>query len=582
MPEELRTVPAESEEPQNFSVELPKEVQEIANLLIKTLKIFCIYPADNPIPKEFRQNFFKKLSAYLQQNEELKFRVDQSKLFYKDKVVLKEEKKEEGISFAFYRDGIREITFQRGMDQEELFAFLEIISRGLKSTLPEDDLVTLFWEKELAHIKFLVVDEFLSEELIDLPQPVGEKDLKKLYYSEVSLEGKTEILKEQTHKVEVDRFLRDLDLIPEKELEELKTILEKDESFEPLKESFTVLEEILFSEREYHEFSETVKLLEKLLDSLIGQGDFYFASELLLLLKNLEKTEADTGQSNRTIRIKEAVDRAGDKERMRILTQILNQKINLDLFSVKKYLSFLSWNTIPHLVDMLGELENFASRKMVCSILENVGGKNINLLSKGIYDRRWYVVRNIVGILGRISSPLALPYLKKTMAHEDIRVRKETLEALSFIEGKDGTSILLNALEDPDERLRLKAAKVLSQRPSSQEALDCISTLLLRKDFRDKNQAEKEALLETWAKIGKDEAIPLLKKLILKKAWFKKEKQTETSCLALKSLASIGTSLSRESLKEFSLKSKKKIQKQAKALWEKVSISERTRKDFGK
>jgi len=88
--------------------------------------------------------------------------------------------------------------------------------------------------------------------------------------------------------------------------------------------------------------------------------------------------------------------------------------------------------------------------------------------------------------------------------------------------------------------------------------------------------------LETWAKIGKDEAIPLLKKLILKKAWFKKEKQTETSCLALKSLASIGTSLSRESLKEFSLKSKKKIQKQAKALWEKVSISERTRKDFDK
>ncbi|HEX9912381.1 MAG TPA: HEAT repeat domain-containing protein [candidate division Zixibacteria bacterium] len=576
MLEESRIVKAESEELQNFSVELLKEVQEITNLLIKTLKIFCIYPADNPIPKEFKNNLFKKLSVYLQENEELKFRVAQSQLLYKDKVVVKEEKKDEGISFAFYRDGIREIAFQKGMDQEELFAFLEIISRGLKSTLPEDDLVTLFWEKELAHIKFLVVDEFLSEELVDLPQPVGEKDLKKLYYSEVNLEGKTENLKELPHKIEVDRFLRDLDLVPEKELEELKTLLEKDESFEPLKESFAVLEEILFSEKEYHEFSETVKLFEKLLDSLIGQGDFYLASELLLLLKNLEKTEADTGQSNRTIRIKEAVDRAGDKERMRILTQILNQKISLDLFSVKKYLSLLSWNSIPDFVDMLGELENFASRKMVCSILENVGEKNINLLSKGIYDRRWYVVRNIVGIFGRISSPLALPYLKKTIAHEDIRVRKETLEALSHIEGKEGTSILLNVLADPDERLRLKAAKVLSQRLPTQEALDYVSALFLRKDFRDKNRVEKETLLETWAKIGKDEAIPLLKKLILKKVWFKREKQTETSSLALKSLASIGTPLSQESLKEFSLKSKKKIQKQAKALWEKVSTLEKT------
>jgi HEAT repeat protein len=582
MPEESRIVKTESEELQSLSVELPKEVQEIANLLIKTLKIFCIYPADNPIPKEFRQNFFKKLSAYLQENEELRFRVAQSILFYKDKPVLKEEKKEEGISFTFYRDGIREITFQKGVDQDELFAFLEIISRGLKSTLPEDDLVTLFWEKELAHIKFLVVDEFLSEDLIDLPQPVGEQDVKKLYYSEVILGGNTELLKELPHKVEVDRFLRDLDLIPEKELEELKSLLEKDENFEPLKESFTVLEEILFSEKEYHEFSETVKLLEKLLDSLTGQGDFYLASEVLLLLKNLEKTEADTAQSNRTIRIKEAVDRAGDNERMKILTQILNQKISLDLFSAKKYLSLLNWNSIPHLVDMLGELENFASRKMVCSILENVGEKNINLLSKGIYDRRWYVVRNIVGVFGRISSPLVFPYLKKTIAHEDIRVRKETLEALSRIQGKEGTSILLNALGDPDERLRLKAAKVLSQKPPTQEALDYVSALLLRKDFRDINQVEKEALLETWAKIGKDEAIPLLKKLILKKTWFKREKQTETSSLALKSLASIGTSLSRESLKEFSLKSKKKIQKQAKVLYEKVSTQEKTPKDFGK
>lgn len=101
MLEESRTVKAESEELQNFSVELLKEVQEIANLLIKTLKIFCIYPADNPIPKEFKQNFFKKLSAFLQENEELRFRVAQSQLFYKDKVVLKEEKKKKGSPLPF-------------------------------------------------------------------------------------------------------------------------------------------------------------------------------------------------------------------------------------------------------------------------------------------------------------------------------------------------------------------------------------------------------------------------------------------------------------------------------------------------
>ena len=570
MPEKTIRLQSELEELPDYSIELFKEVQEIGTLLVKTLKIFCIYPPDNPIPKEFKNNLFKRLSEFLEKNEELKLRVDQSKFFFRDKVILQEKKKDEGVSFALYRDGIREITFQRGIDQEELFSFLEIISRGLKSFLPEDDLVTLFWEKELSHIKFLVVDEFLSEDFMDLPQTVGNKDLKKLYYSEVNLEGKKEKEKELPTKIEIEKFIRDLDLIPEKDLKELKALLEEDKNYEPLKELFSVLKEIFLSEKELPDFSETISIFEKLLDSLVSQGDFYLASEVLLLLKEIEKTQAETGQANRSERIREAINRAGDKERMKILTRVLNQNPRLDLFSARKYLSLLNWNTIPHLVDMLGELENFADRKMVCSILGNVEEKNINLLGKGVYDRRWYVVRNIVGVLGRIGSTVAIPYLKKTSTHQDLRVRKETIEALSRIQGKKVTKILLNALEDSEERLRIKAAKLLSQRPE-REAFDYIRSLLLRKDFRSKNQAEKEILLEAWVEIGKDEAIPLLKKLVLKRAWLKREKQRETSYLALKALAFINTPLSRDTLKDLSFRGGRKIRKQAKALWEKVS-----------
>jgi len=575
MSEETLDLKSDLDELQDQSNELIKAVQEVVNLLIKAIKILCIYPPDNPIPKEFRHNLFRKLTEFLEENEELKLGIDQSRLLFKDSVILKEEKKDEGVAFALYRDGIRELSFHQGLEQEELFSFLEVITSCLKSSLPEDDLVTLFWEKDLPHIKFLAVDEFLTEDISDLPQPTGNKDLKQLYYSEIDLKESKIKEVELPARIQVERFLRDLDLVPQQELNELKFLLEKDKSFEPLKEMFFILQEVLSGDKEFSDFSETVLLLEKLLDSLVSQEDFYLASEVLLLLKNLEEAESEAGQTHRAERIKEALNRAGDKERMKTLTQILNQNLKADLFSVRKYLSLLSRNTIPHLVDMLGELENFATRSMVCTVLESWGEKSIEFLSKGVYDRRWYVVRNIVGVLGRIGSPLAIPYLKKTIGHEDLRVRKQTLEALSRIKGEEATSILLGILEDPEEKLRVRAARFLGERPS-QEAFEFISNLVIRKDFRDKNQEEKKILLEALAHIGKDKAVDLLKKLILKRAWFKKEKQKESSYLALKALASVNTSSSLEALKELSSSGNRKTSQQANLLLEKLHASQKT------
>jgi len=575
MSDETLDLKSDLNELQGQSNELIKAAQEVVNLLIKAIKIFCIYPPDNPIPKEFRHNLFRKLTEFLEENEELKLRIDQSRLLFEDKVILKEEKKDEGVAFALYRDGIRELSFHKGLEQEELFSFLEAITSCLKSSLPEDDLVTLFWEKDLPHIKFSAVDEFLTEDISDLPQPTGTKDLKQLYYSEIDLEESKTKEVELPARIQVERFLRDLDLVPQQELNELKFLLEKDKSFEPLKEMFFILKEVLSGDKEFSDFSETVLLLEKLLDSLVGQENFYLASEVLLLLKNLEEAESEAGQTRRAERIKEALNRAGDKERMKTLTQILNQNPRLDLFSARKYLSLLGRNTVPHLVDMLGELENFATRSMVCTVLENWGEKSIELLSKGVYDRRWYVVRNIVGVLGRIGSPLAIPYLKRTIGHEDLRVRKQTLEALSKIKGGEVTSILLSILEDPEEKLRVRASRFLGERPS-QEAFEFISNLVSRKDFRDKSPEEKKVLLETLAHTGKDEAVNLFKKMVLKKTWFKKEKQKETSYLALKTLASVNTPSSLEAMKEISKYGCKKNRQQANQLLEKLHTFQKT------
>ena len=68
MPDKNNNFQPGIEELHEEPAELLKEVRDIGTLLVKTLKIFCIYPSDNPIPKEFKHNLFKRLSDYLEEN----------------------------------------------------------------------------------------------------------------------------------------------------------------------------------------------------------------------------------------------------------------------------------------------------------------------------------------------------------------------------------------------------------------------------------------------------------------------------------------------------------------------------------
>ena len=59
-----------------------------------------------------------------------------------------------------------EFTFLKGLEFEEIEDLLEVMHTCFKSPDSEEDLVTLLWEKDLNHVKYLVVDDLLD---VDVP-----------------------------------------------------------------------------------------------------------------------------------------------------------------------------------------------------------------------------------------------------------------------------------------------------------------------------------------------------------------------------------------------------------------------------
>ena len=65
----------------------------------------------------------------------------------------------ENLAFTLYRDGLREISFHKGVERDELDALLEILARVSRLRgEDQDDLLTLLWDHDWYHLRYRYVE----------------------------------------------------------------------------------------------------------------------------------------------------------------------------------------------------------------------------------------------------------------------------------------------------------------------------------------------------------------------------------------------------------------------------------------
>ncbi|KPK75466.1 MAG: hypothetical protein AMJ89_04490 [candidate division Zixibacteria bacterium SM23_73] len=547
--------------------------KSLVQLLVKALKSLLLYPENNPIPREFKRKLQQNFSDFLDSNEELRLEVKHSQLLYQGRMVYEDQDREEGIAYALHRDGARELVFIKGLEHEELTHFLEALELCLKSTDLEDDLVTLLWEGDFDHIKYLVVDDLLDVDVPNAEDIPDDWDFNRLRYSEIALSGEEKLSPEQKaskdlafrQKEEQTKELsKKLKEFSPEEIKNIHQLLESDARSRLLDDFFALLGEILFTEKDFLEFDKLVERIEKILEWLIGVADFDSATKIIWRLKRFEQTtqdsfsQVDSGSLRKAERIKKVINQAGEEEKIRRVGSVLNEKEVIDLSKVKQYLLSLNWNSISPILHMLRDLKYFPARKMVCEVLEEVGKDHIGVLGGGVYDSLWYVARNVAFVLGRIGKKEGVKFLKNIINHSDLRVRKEVITSLTKIGGRESGVLLVSALDDEDKGIRILASRGLARR-KEKLALSALMKIIQSDEFIDELTEEKRQMLESLAVIGEDEAIPFLKKLVNKRRWLKKDKHNEIRIFAIRALGFIKTQKASEALKELSQKRNKVI-----------------------
>lgn len=179
------------------------------------------------------------------------------------------------------------------------------------------------------------------------------------------------------------------------------------------------------------------------------------------------------------------------------------------------------------------------ARKALATALVKIGPPAAPFLVSMLNDDRWYVVRNMVAILGEIGCQHCLNDLKPSAYHSDQRVRKEAVRAIAKIGGKEAETIISGLLADRDTVIVKQAINSLGVM-KSQSAVQSLITLVTRQDIFLKSFALKKDALLAIGRIGDRRASRHLLSLLETRHWLAWNKWEELQITAAEALGQLG------------------------------------------
>lgn len=503
-------------------------VRDMTRTLTKTVKTFNVYPRDNPIYQKFAAELFEKFNLFFGSADELPLDIEQYALLYKGHEVYRSEEKTDNIAMLLFADGIRQITFQKGITSGEITDFIDILRLAPKSDVSDDDdIVTLLWEKNIRNMGYTAVEDTIDDDLA-----VEEGLIRDILDRETSEGPAADASSLVTPAGGTFPSDTTIEALTDAELGALRDELSGMNEASLLSSAVDLFFELLLYEVSTEAFPEIVQSIGRIMDIRMRGKDIAGTIEVLTGLKIISEIYDAGSQRELTDR---TISRAGSLENLRILF-----RTSSDNKEIGRYLNLLDYPMVPEMIQVLGELEDRKQRRLLCELLAEICKKGINALVRALDDERWYLVRNIVMILGMTKEPGAVGHLEKVLRHPDVRVRRETIRALDSIASAETGSFLLAALKDDDLAVRMASLRAL-RRLKNPGSFEVLRKGLSRDELRKKPFAEKKELLETAAVLGGENAFPLLSELFEKGGFFEKDDVTEIRASAAYGLGLLRT-----------------------------------------
>lgn len=524
------------------------------NHLGRTLKTCRLYDGNNPTVIRFREDLTGALTRVLDEHGALTLTFTSDDIKVGDHSLYPARSRDDNLALSFHRDGIRHITFQPGIEARELDRVLDGILQVTGQNVGQDDLVTLLWEAGLPHVQidYVPSDGEIGSgagpgdaEQAGIPWPIGAESQGEEAAEHVVATTEAETTADAGKSarsddwttgeltVEIEAGFAELDAMGPWARDRFLQEFQAEHEVSPTTTALAILRASLSTDILPEDRAEFAQFAPRLLRLAVGRGAWLEALEAVDLLK-----------------------RAGDESTQGSLVQELLQPISvattveqLDQQETQSVVDFIEFArslgdaSIDLLNAALSESQQRRNRRMLAEAIAGLCRDNPERLAPWLNDKRWYVVRNIVHILGWIGGDATIGMLRTALNHPEPRVRYEVVAALAQVELPKSRPVLLQLLDKADTRMFCAVLHQLSG-GRDQTTARVLMRYLLDPNFEQRPTEEKRAIYSSLSSVAADEVIPDLEAELLKGNWFSRSQELHRQSIA-RVIARIGTANAR-------------------------------------
>jgi len=166
-------------------------------------------------------------------------------------------------------------------------------------------------------------------------------------------------------------------------------------------------------------------------------------------------------------------------------------------------------------IEYLGLARQWPERQLWMEILEGIGGDAQQMIIQALDDERWYLIRNLLIILGKDLDPGTLKIIHQFIEYPHPKVRLEVMRNLFSCNPATANRQLLKELTSQDPEARAAGIEIadLSRDP---EVLSILHKSLGVQIENDTELELKKQMVKTLTRIGNKDSLPVLRRILVK------------------------------------------------------------------
>ena len=509
-------------------------VRDALASLARSFKRIAVYRHARDQHLAYLEPAAAELRSLLEQKPSVTVAVEPTALVFEGEVVHSEPARETGFCFRLYRDGVRALTFRRGLGLEELLALAYVAMADPQAEGGREDSVTELWKADLTHISWSAGSGYrMAESAGETISGLGEISARARETLDrhagagfVELDEQASLWSdEQRQKGDP----QDSSALSRRAAMTILRIVELDYAgwdLQALQETFWRLIDQLLDRAQPHSIAQALERLRRIEGSHVGE-----------FRKAVSAWLADPARLLRVVQL------APGQERPLLLSP---------------WLALLPPEAGPAVLRVLPQALDPAARRLLASAVvarvDSCAAQFSEVLQKGAAPEAQALLVALSTLPPQRRAELAAP----AFDHRDAGVR---LEAVPLVAGDPATAVrtLGASLTAPSRPLRAAAVQVLAGcSGAAEQAAGLIVAAIARPQFSSRDKEEQTLFYRSLGKLGSGAGYSFLLEQLSRRSrkFFGRRKLIHQQLLAVQGLAEDGSSKAVRALEDALLPSR--------------------------